>query len=193
MAGRPGVFATAIEAIQTAKKAGFQVLINNTVYKSTDIGETSQLFTQLAAIPVDGIMVAMAFDYEAVGGDVFLSRKEMTQAFRPLYDLRRSMPFYNTPLYLDFLAGKIDLQCTPWSTPTRNPLGWKSPCYLLTDTHYGSFREMMEKTPWEKYGNGNNPRCANCMVHCGCEASALSAMRRSPVNLWKTVKGIYFK
>ncbi len=192
LAGRPGVFAAAFQAVRAARRAGFQVLINTTVYKQTDIAEIQELFSRLAEVPVNGIMVAMAFDYEAVGGDVFLSRQEMAQAFRPLYALRQKVPFYNTPLYLDFLAGKINLQCTPWSTPTRNPRGWKKPCYLLTDGHCASFAELMA-TPWENYGNGNNPRCANCTVHSGFEASALGAIKRSPAYLWRTVAGIYFK
>jgi MoaA/NifB/PqqE/SkfB family radical SAM enzyme len=134
-------------------------------------------------------MVAMAFNYDAVDGDVFLSRQEMNRAFLPLYAMRKQVPFYNTPLYLEFLAGKTPLKCTPWSTPTRNPLGWKKPCYLLTDGHCATFRELME-TRWEKYGIGNDARCASCMVHCGFEASALSALKR-PANLWKTIKEIY--
>lgn len=187
-----GVFETAIAAIKAAKKSGFQVLINSTIYKQTDIKETEQLFTMLAGIPVDGIMVAPAFSYEAVSNDVFLSRPEMNRAFEPMYALRNKIPFYNTPLYLDFLAGKINLKCTPWSTPTRNPKGWKMPCYLLTDGHRQSFKELLEDTPWEKYGTGNNPRCANCMVHCGFEASALGEVKRSLPNLWKTMRAICF-
>jgi hopanoid biosynthesis associated radical SAM protein HpnH len=192
LAGRRGVFDSAVSAIKSARRSGFQVLINTTIYKQTDIDEIRQLFFLLADVPVNGIMVAPAFSYEAVNSDSFLSRQEMQRAFAPLYSLRRQVPFYNTPLYLEFLAGKVDLSCKPWSTPTRNPGGWKMPCYLLTDGHCRSFMELMEKTEWSRYGAENNPRCANCMVHCGFEASALSAIKRSPSNLWKTVKGIYF-
>jgi hopanoid biosynthesis associated radical SAM protein HpnH len=191
-AGRKGVFDAAISAIKAAKKSGFQVLVNTTIYKQTDMEEIKQLFTLLAGIPVNGIMVAPAFSYEAVKEDIFLSRQEIVKAFQPVYEIRKQFPFYNTPLYLEFLAGKLDLKCTPWSTPTRNPKGWKMPCYLITDGHCRSFKELME-TDWGKYGVGNNPRCANCMVHCGFEASALGAMRNSLPNIWKTVKGIYFK
>jgi hopanoid biosynthesis associated radical SAM protein HpnH len=192
LAEKKGVFETAIAAIRAARQAGFQVLINTTLYKGTRIDEVRQLFRLLAKIPVNGIMVAPAFSYEAVKTDSFLSRREMHEAFLPLYALRREVPFYNTPLYLEFLAGKLDLQCKPWSTPTRNPRGWKMPCYLLTDGHCASFQELMEKTDWSKYGAENNPRCANCMVHCGFEASALSAIKRNPANLWNTAKGVLF-
>ena len=190
-AGRPGTFDTAISAIKAAKNAGFQVLINTTIYKQTDISEIKQLFRLLAHIPVNGIMVAPAFSYEAVSNDVFPSREEVHKIFQPLYEMRRDIPFYNTPLYLEFLSGGLDLKCTPWSTPTRNPKGWKSPCYLLTDGHYSTYRELMDKTPWEQYGTGNNPRCSNCMVHCGYEASALGAMKK-PANLWKMVREFRF-
>jgi hopanoid biosynthesis associated radical SAM protein HpnH len=190
-AGRKGTFDTAISAIKASKKAGFQVLINTTIYKQTNIEELKQFFLLLAGIPVDGIMIAPAFNYEAVDADVFLSRNEVTKAFKPVYELRKQIPFYNTPLYLEFLAGNLELQCTPWSTPTRNPIGWKMPCYLLTDGHCRTFKELM-KTPWRAYGVGNNPRCANCMVHCGFEASALGAIPGNLPNLWKTIKGIRF-
>jgi hopanoid biosynthesis associated radical SAM protein HpnH len=189
---REGVFDTAVSAIKKAKRSGFQVLINHTIYKGSDMQETERLFTMLASIPVDGIMVAPAFSYEAVNSDVFMSRQDVAQIFAPVYALKKKIPFYNTPLYLEFLAGKLDLKCTPWSTPTRNPKGWKMPCYLITDGHCTSFRQLMDQTPWDNYGADNNPRCVNCMVHCGYEASALGAAKRNLPNLWKTVKAVCF-
>jgi len=133
-------------------------------------------------------MMAPAFGYEAVDSNVFLDRREAIAAVQPIYELRQRFRFYNTPLYLEFLTGKRELACVPWSTPTRNPEGWKRPCYLITDGHCSSFRELMEETPWEHYGAGNDPRCANCMVHCGFEASAVAEVTRSPSNLWRTLK-----
>jgi len=187
-AGREGLFETTIAGMRAAKRVGFQVRINTTIYKGTDPTEVEQLFTLLSQIPVDGIMVSPAFSYEAVDGDVFLSRQEAIDAFKPIYELRKRFPFYNTPIYLEFLAGNRELACTPWSTPTRNPKGWKRPCYLITDDHCQSFRELMEETSWEKYGVGNDPRCANCMVHCGFEGSALGEVGKSLPNLWRTVR-----
>lgn len=187
-AGRDGVFETAIAGMKAAKRAGFQVHTNTTIYKGTDLEEIKKLFALLAELPVDGMMVAPAFSYAAVDNDVFLSREEIHDRFQPIYELRRQFRFYNTPIYLEFLAGKRELTCIPWSTPTRNPKGWKRPCYLITDGHCQSFRELMEETPWEKYGAGNDPRCANCMVHCGFEASALKEINHSLPGLWQTIR-----
>lgn len=186
-AGRKGVFDTAIKAMRAAKAEGFQVRVNTTIYKGTDLDETFRLFELLSQIPVDGIMTAPGFSYEAVNSDVFLSRDEIYKVFRRIYERRRSIPFYNTPIFLEFLAGKRELTCMPWSNPTRNPKGWKKPCYLITDGHCRSFKELLEETSWEKYGVGNDPRCRNCMMHCGFEASAIDEIARSPATLWKTI------
>ncbi|MFQ5996195.1 MAG: adenosyl-hopene transferase HpnH [Dehalococcoidales bacterium] len=191
-AGRKGVFDTAVAAMRAARRRGFQVLVNTTIYKGTKLGEIETLFALLSQIPVGGIMIAPAFSYQAVNGDVFLSREEAITAFQPIYELRQRFRFYNTPVYLEFLCGRRQLTCTPWSTPTRNPKGWKRPCYLITDGHCQSFRELMEETPWEKYGPGNDPRCRNCMVHCGFEASAIDGVGRSLSALWHTVKWNFF-
>jgi hopanoid biosynthesis associated radical SAM protein HpnH len=191
-AGRKGVFETAISAMRSAKRADFQVRVNTTIYKSADMKEIEQLFAMLSQIPVDGIMVAPGFSYEAVNNDIFLSRGEVNEAFRQIYGLRKRFPFYNTPVYLEFLAGKRELKCTPWSNPTRNPKGWKRPCYLITDGHCQSFRELLEETHWERYGAGNDPRCRNCMMHCGFEASAIDEIGRSPSTLWQMISWNFF-
>ncbi len=188
IAGRSGVFDTAVAGIRAAKKAGFKVRTNTTIYKGTNNAEVGELFALLAAAGVDGIMISPGFSYEAVDNDLFLSRGEFAGSFKPIYDMRHRFPFYNTPVYLDFLAGKRTLSCMSWSTPTRNTRGWKSPCYLITDGHYETFSEMMEKTPWERYGVGKDPRCANCMVHCGFEASALKALERRPSDIFKLIR-----
>lgn len=187
-AGRSGVFDTALASIKAAKRAGFAVRINTTFYKRVSLEEIKGLFTLLSQLRVDGIMVAPAFSYEAVDDDVFLSRDEIVEVFQPIYELRKGFRFYNTSIYLEFLAGKRELTCAPWSTPTRNPMGWKRPCYLITDGHCQSFKELMEETPWEKYGVGNDPRCANCMVHCGFEASAIEAAGKNLSDFWRMIR-----
>lgn len=188
IAGRPGVFQRALEGIQAAKAAGFRVYTNTTIYKGTDIPEINELFRLLARLGVDGIMVSPAFNYQEVAQDLFLSREDVAGLFQPIYELRREIPFYNTPLYLEFLAGRRELPCTPWGNPTRNPMGWKQPCYLITDGHFSSFAELMEKTPWERYGPGRDPRCTRCMVHCGFEPSAVLRAMGNVRDLWQMVR-----
>lgn len=175
---RRGVFDIAVAGIKAAKKAGFQVLTNTTVFKGTDPEELVDLFTLLTELGVDGMMVAPAFSYEGVSADVFLSREEVPAVFRPVFEKKGRFRFYHSPIYLEFLSGEGALRCTPWSTPTRNPRGWKTPCYLLTDGYRESLDQLMNETPWERYGLGNDPRCANCMVHSGFEASAIREVER---------------
>ncbi|MDO8490655.1 MAG: adenosyl-hopene transferase HpnH [Dehalococcoidia bacterium] len=188
IAGRKGVFDIAVEGIRAAKRAGFQVRTNTTVFKATSTGEIEKLFLLLSQLKVDGIMIAPGFSYGAVDGDVFLSRKEISETLAPIYGLRKKFRFYNTPVYLEFLAGKRQLACSPWSNPTRDPRGWKQPCYLITDGHCRTFKELMEQTQWDSYGVGHDPRCANCMVHSGFEASALGEAGKSLDDMWRMVK-----
>lgn len=180
---KPGTFKKAIEAIKNAKAKGFRVSTNTSVFKNSDNGELEELFGLLKSLKVDGMLISPAFNYERVEDDeIFLSREEATRKFSEM-DFFNKFPFMSTPLYLDFLKGLRNMRCTPWGNPTRNPLGWKSPCYLITDTYYKSFREMMEKTPWERFEAGEDPRCRNCMVHSGYEATVMRTAFSRPADL----------
>ena len=167
---REGTYRKVIASIKLAKKKGFRVSTNTSVYRNSSRAELEQLFMYLKQLGVDGMLISPAFHYERVEGDLFLSREQAIQKFRQM-DFFGKFPFMSSPLYLDFLKGKRQLRCTPWGNPTRNPLGWKSPCYLITDGYYPSFRELMERTPWERYESGADPRCRDCMVHSGYEAT----------------------
>jgi hopanoid biosynthesis associated radical SAM protein HpnH len=182
LAGRGGVFAAAMAGVAAAKAAGFQVRTNTTVYRGADPKELSNLFSALAAMGVDGMMVSPAFGYEQVGADIFPTRAEATGLIGPILAQHRWLRFYSTPLYRDLLSGRVSLPCSPWSTPTRNPRGWRQPCYLLADGYCASHAELMQ-TPWERYGPGNDPRCAHCMMHSGFEASTLEVAAKSPREL----------
>ena len=171
--GRPGGFRKALKGLREAKRAGFRVSTNTTVYRETDINDLEKLFTQLAEAGADGILVAPGFSYEKVKREIFLTRQEIMTKFRQILTWRNRFPFISNPIYLEFVAGLRTLRCTPWGNPTRNPCGWKSPCYLITDTHYQSFRELMEKTDWSYYESGKDPRCSQCMVHCGYEPTVV--------------------
>ncbi len=173
---KDGGFKKALEGLKAAKRAGFRVSTNTTVYRETDVDDLEKLFEQLTQADVDGILVAPGFSYEEVTQEVFLTRQEIMDKFRRIRTWASRFPIISNPIYLDFLTGSRTLQCTPWGNPTRNPQGWKSPCYLITDSHYQTFAELMEKTDWDHYVSGKDPRCAQCMVHCGYEPTVVRQM-----------------
>jgi len=176
-AGREGIFNTALKAVRTAKKLGFSVKSNTTIYKDTDAEEIIGLFRLLKDAGTDGVMVSPAFGYEVLASDSFLARQQINKIFSDIYSSLDGTRIYNTPFYWDFLRGKRQLQCVPWSTPTYNIRGWKSPCYLITDKHYPDYKQMIENTEWESYGAGRDPRCENCMAHCGYEVSSIQVKK----------------
>jgi hopanoid biosynthesis associated radical SAM protein HpnH len=176
---RKGVFKAAVEGIKAAKKAGFQVCTNTTIFKETDMLEIDALFAYLTKLGVDGFMVSPAYGYTAVqqtnpkgAAEIFMTREDIRAKFQQAQFILRKYKLNTSPVYMEFLTGKRELTCTAWGNPTRNIKGWKGPCYLITDQHYATFAELMEKTNWDNYGYGNDPRCENCMVHCGYEPSA---------------------
>lgn len=181
--GKPGTFEKAIQGIRAAKALGFRVSTNTSIYKNSDIHELENLFRLLKIMKVDGVLISPAFSYERVQNDIFLSKDEAVKKIRRMAYFFKKFPFMNSPVYIDFLKGGRDMACTPWGNPTRNPLGWKSPCYLITDAYYKSFAELMENTDWERYGTGRDPRCADCMVHSGYEASSMREAFSSPGTL----------
>jgi hopanoid biosynthesis associated radical SAM protein HpnH len=185
--GRAGSFDTALEAIRAAKQRGFRVYTNTTLFKGADFREIEALFARLSELGVDGLMISPAFGFDVVENGVFFnSREEIIDTLKPLHSLQRRFRFYNTAGYLRFLTGELDVDCLPWSTPTLTPAGWRRPCYLIADSHCGSYLELISNTPWERYGPQRDPRCAKCMVHCGFEAGVLDRVRRRPLDLIKT-------
>jgi hopanoid biosynthesis associated radical SAM protein HpnH len=176
---REGVFRAAVEGIRAAKEAGFLVCTNTTIYKETDLGEVDALFAYLTRLGVDGFLLAPAYGYAAVhetnpdgAAEIFMTRDDVRAKFREAEKLLAKYRMMSSPIYLEFLSGKRELTCTAWGNPTRNVRGWKGPCYLITDEHHASFADLMENTPWERYGHGRDPRCEHCLMHCGYEPSA---------------------
>jgi len=183
---RDGVFREAVEGIKAAKAAGFLVTSNTTIYKETDIEEIDQLFEYLQTLGVDGHMVSPAYSYAAVDTkDIFMSREEIREKFIQASQLLERYNIMTTPVYMEYLRGERELMCTAWGNPTYNPRGWKGPCYLMTDAHHQSFKDLIEKTPWEQYGRGRDPRCADCMVHVGYEASSVLGGNKKFGDTWK--------
>jgi hopanoid biosynthesis associated radical SAM protein HpnH len=186
---REGVFDAAIEGIKIAKEKGFLVCSNTTVYKETDMAELEELFGYLTTLGMDGFMVSPGYSYAAVDSkEIFMSRDDIRDKFRQASAMFKKYHFNTSPIYLEFLQGKRELSCTPWASPTRNIKGWKGPCYLITDIHHKSFDDYINKTPCEKYGHGNDPRCENCMMHSGYETAAALGVNSKLGDTLKMVK-----
>lgn len=176
---REGVFKAAVEGIVAAKKAGFLVCTNTTIYRETNLDEIDALLAYLTRLRVDGFLLAPAYGYTAVketnpdgAAEIFMTREDIRAKFREAEKLLTKYKMMSSPIYLEFLSGKRELTCTAWGNPTRNTKGWKGPCYLITDEHHTSFRELIDNTDWDQYGYGKDPRCEHCMMHCGYEPSA---------------------
>jgi hopanoid biosynthesis associated radical SAM protein HpnH len=174
--GRLGLFNQVIKAIKAAKAQGFRVCTNTSIYKQTDPREIEILLSYLGHIGVDGLLVSPAYSFAGVDDELFMSRDEIKDKFTRLTGNGLRFKFFSTPLYLSFLRGERDYECTPWANPTRNPMGWRAPCYQIVDTHYPTFADMMKKTCWEDYGVGRDPRCDQCMMHSGFEPSVVRQM-----------------
>jgi hopanoid biosynthesis associated radical SAM protein HpnH len=172
---KPGTFDRALSGITAAKKRGFYVYTNSTLYKTSAVSDLVALAEQLHAIHIDGMMIAPGYGYDAVQRDVpfFLNRTEIHELFSEIQQKMSRYRITATPIYLDFLCGKRQLPCAAWANPTRNVKGWKSPCYLMTDRHDKTFQDFMQNTDWSTIGLGNDPRCQDCMMHCGYEPAAV--------------------
>jgi MoaA/NifB/PqqE/SkfB family radical SAM enzyme len=199
---REGVFKECVLAIRMAKMLGYQVATNTTVYKETEVREIEEMFEFFSSLEVDGHTISPGYEYDAAKKDMvkrlnkqpedfFLTRKMTREKFAKIQDWGRRFTIFGTPVYQEFLAGKRELTCTAWAIPTRNIKGWKAPCYLMTDGHYPRYQEMLEKVEWDKYGvvNGvaRDPRCENCMVHCGYDPSGALGTNAQFGDTWKNI------
>lgn len=192
---RKGVFDKAIAGIKAAKAKGFRVTTNTTVFEGADPKEMQEFFDFLETLGTDGMMISPGYSYEwAPNQDNFLKREQTKKLFQEIlmpWKLgKKKWNFNHNPLFLDFLLGEKDYECTPWGSPSYSVLGWQKPCYLLNEGHYQSFNELMEETQWENYGRASgNPKCADCMVHCGYEpTAAMDAM--NPANMGRALGSV---
>jgi hopanoid biosynthesis associated radical SAM protein HpnH len=180
---REGVFDKAIEMIREAKRLGYHVMTNTTVFKNTEIAEVEELCQLLTGLGVDGLLLSPGYHYESVEGDIFLTRQEIQKKFLRILELSKRFPFNSTPMYLEFAAGLRDYSCSPWSTVTFTPKGWKGPCYLIGEKFTQDWNEFWTKTDWAYWESRQDPRCANCAMHSGFEASAVRELRKSPKDM----------
>jgi hopanoid biosynthesis associated radical SAM protein HpnH len=181
-----GTYDRAVEALKLAKSKGFRTQINCTLFNDADPDRTAKFFDEMMAIGCDGITISPGYAYErAADQEHFLSRERTKNLFRDILrqgDGGKKWEFTQSTLFLDFLAGNQTYECSPWSMPCRTVFGWQKPCYLLGEGYVKTFAELMDGTEWEKYGVGNYEKCANCMVHCGFEGTAVSDSVNKP---WK--------
>lgn len=178
---REGTYEIAVKAIKAAVAAGHRVITNTTVFEGATIENLAKLYDHMTELGVEGFSISPGYSYEkAPDQDHFLSRKRTNEFFKKLLDYKRDNKkkwnFNNSPFFMDFLEGKRNYECSPWGMPAYNIFGWQKPCYLLTNEGYvKTFKEYMEATDFEKYGTkSGNPKCANCMTHCGYEPTAVT-------------------
>jgi hopanoid biosynthesis associated radical SAM protein HpnH len=187
---RDGVYNVAVRAIQAALKRGFRVTTNTTLFDDANPERVRAFFDEMMTVGVEGMMISPGYSYQkAPDQQNFLKRKKTRELFaRILSNRKRTWRFNQSPLFLEFLMGKREYQCTPWGNPTYNIFGWQKPCYLLQDGYTRTFQELLDDTEWDRYGTGRNEKCADCMVHCGYEASAVEDTFGSWSGLGRTVK-----
>jgi hopanoid biosynthesis associated radical SAM protein HpnH len=174
---REGGWDIAVEGIKEAVKLGFRVTPNSTFFDGTDPNMVREYFDFVMGLGVEGIVLSPGYSYDkAPDQQHFLGRAKSRRLFRAILSNRKkSWKFNMSPLFLEFLMGKRNYDCTPWGSPAYNIFGWQKPCYLLQDGYTETFQELMESTEWESYGTASgNPKCANCMVSCGYEPSAVT-------------------
>ena len=185
LTNRKGVFDQAVSAIRLLISRGFRVTTNTTFFNGETPDNAARLFDYLTRLGVEGMTVAPAFTYDSAATDrsFFLNRLSTTDLFRQTFKMGKGKRwrFNHSLLYLQFLTGNRNYACTPWGNPTRNIFGWQRPCYLIDDGYAESYKELMEATDWDRYGVGKDPRCSDCMVHCGFEPTAVMDSVKNPL------------
>jgi hopanoid biosynthesis associated radical SAM protein HpnH len=195
---REGTYQKAIAGIRLAVERGFRVTTNTTLFDGADPNSVRAFFDEMMDLGVEGMMVSPGYAYDKAPDQTgFLKRKNTHELFEMILsnrkDGRRRWRFNQSALFLEFLMGKRDFECTPWGNPTYNIFGWQKPCYLLQEGYVDTFEELMRDTQWERYGRASgNPKCQNCMVHCGYEPSAVDYTFSGVPGLWATVKAMVF-
>jgi len=175
---RDGGYELAVEGIREAVRRGFRVTTNTTLFDNAEPLRVREFFDAMMNLEVEGMMISPGYNYDkAPDQDHFLGRERTVELFREILgNKKRRWKFNQSPLFLQFLMGKQELECTPWGNPLFNMFGWQRPCYLLQEGYASSFRELMDETPWEQYGHASgNAQCASCMVHSGYEPTAVHA------------------
>ncbi|WP_037366509.1 adenosyl-hopene transferase HpnH [Amycolatopsis orientalis] len=175
---KEGGFQAAVAAIKLAKEKGFRVMTNTTFFTGDTPQDVIDVLDYLNDLGVDNMQISPGYAYEkAPDQDHWLGVQQTRELFAKAFGggNRKRWRLNHSPVFLDFLEGKRDLECTPWGIPSYSLLGWQRPCYLLDDGYAKTYQELIETTEWENFGRGKDPRCSNCMAHCGYEPTAVIA------------------
>jgi hopanoid biosynthesis associated radical SAM protein HpnH len=188
---REGVYDKSVEAIREALHRGFRVTINTTLFNNADPASLREFFDDMMEIGVEGMTISPGYSYEkAPDQEHFLGAAETKRLFTGILSQRKkSWKFNQSPLFLEFLMGIREYTCTPWGMPSYSLFGWQKPCYLLQESYFETYAELLEKTDWDSYGaESGNRHCANCMVHSGFEASAVNDTFSSLKSFLRTIR-----
>ncbi len=177
---REGVFDKAIEMIKESKRLGYHTITNTTIFKETEISEVEELCELMASLDVDGMLISPGYQYESVEEDIFMTRQDIYEKFQRVLDISKKYRLTSTPMFLEFAAGLRDYKCSPWSTVTFTPNGWKGPCYLIGKKFTWSWEEFWNLTDWEYWESREDRLCQNCLMHSGFEASVVKELPRNP-------------
>ena len=177
---RDGVFDKAVEMLEQCKQRGYHTTINLTVFKETTVEEIEQVCAFVSDLGVDGILISPGYQYESVDRDIFLARQDIKSKFERILEISKKYRLISTPMFLEFAAGQREYDCSPWSTVTRTPLGWKGPCYLIGKNFYDTWEEFWNGVDWDYWESRQDPLCQNCAMHSGFEASVVRNLHRSP-------------
>ncbi len=182
---RDGVFDKAIEMIIESKKRGYHVITNTTIFRETSIEEVEELCQYMSDLGVDGMLVSPGYQYESVDEEIFLTRQDIQDKFKRVLEISRNYRLTSTPMFLEFAAGLREYKCSPWSTVTFTPNGWKGPCYLIGKKFTWSWDEFWNLTDWNYWESREDTLCQNCAMHSGFEASVVMDLPRNPGDMVK--------
>lgn len=186
---REGVYDVAVEMIGECKRLGYHTIVNTTIYKETAVEEVEELCEFLThQLEVDGILISPGYHYESVDRDVFLTRREIEEKFDRVLEFAPRFRITSTPMFLEFAAGHREYDCSPWSTVTFTPNGWKRPCYLIGKGYTWDWDEFWNETDWDYWESRQDDLCQNCKMHSGFEASVVRELHRSPRDMVRMVK-----
>ncbi len=182
---RDGVFDKAVEMLEKAIALGYHTAINMTIYRETSVEEVEEVCNFVSKLGVHSILISPGYEYESVGRDIFLKRRDTEVKFERILEIAKRYRLTSTPMFLEFAAGQRDYDCSPWSTVTRTPLGWKGPCYLIGKKFYDTFEEFWNETDWEYWESREDDLCKNCAMHSGFEASVVRNLHKSPRDMMR--------